>query len=316
MKSLLTRFLLIFVLLIFGATAFASMDGQAKPDAKSDAALRKIVSDITSGTADLSRMRPALLMSIEKNAALDITDQITPILGDDVLYFGVIATFEDALRDAADKTADYIRYNLARTHLLRARRVRLTTDKAAILTAASQVAAPFRVNGMRDFAALDLAADIEGERGRADDAIALYKRIATLGDAATPYPSKTYAAFKTAQLQQKIGQNDSALQYFAEAIRLERAAGNAQYLTHLSYQGIADIYVRQGNDPAALKAVADSARVTQNGDKPYRFRLDVARRLLQRGYKKAIMDFAAKAVQIAPDDPDAKQLSREAILSR
>jgi uncharacterized protein HemY len=83
-------------------------------------------------------------------------------------------------------------------------------------------------------------------------------------------------------------------------------------LFHALYQGLAALYLQRGNDPAALDALAQSARAKPDPASPFRLRLDVAQRLLRRGHAREVLAYAEAAARFAPADEAARELRDQA----
>jgi tetratricopeptide (TPR) repeat protein len=114
---------------------------------------------------------------------------------------------------------------------------------------------------------------------------------------------------KVATLYHRTNRFDAAEDAYQRGIRAAVAAGDpGQELRHRLYQGLAALYLQRGNDPAAISALMQSARVSPPAGAPFRLRLDVAQRLLQRGHARAVGDYAAAVLRITPDDEAAKAL--------
>jgi tetratricopeptide (TPR) repeat protein len=284
-------------LLFAGSAAPAGMAGQPRPPAEAARKIAAAVRDIV-GAGDLGTARPDLYLTVEANATSDLTDLLAPVVGDDTTYNGLVGTFEDAARGKTGAQADYVAYNLARLHLFRAR-----AGSRPALAEAARAAAPLQKS--RDMAALDLLGDIYATQNNTDQAIATYARMITSG---TP-GAAPYAHLKTAALYQRMGRLADAEAAYTRGIRADAASGSPRgEMLHRLYQGLAGLYLERNNLPAALDALARSARVTQDREAPYRLRLDVAQRLLRSGNPRAVADYADAAVRFAPDDEDARAL--------
>jgi tetratricopeptide (TPR) repeat protein len=136
--------------------------------------------------------------------------------------------------------------------------------------------------------------------------VAAYSRIATTGAPS----AAAYAQLKIAGAYQRGNRFDLADDAYRRGIRADAGTGRA--LLHALYQGLASLYLQRGNDPAALDALAQSARVQPDPAAPYRLRLDVAQRLLRRGHARQVLAYAEAAVRFAPEDEAAQDLRAQA----
>ena len=85
--------------------------------------------------------------------------------------------------------------------------------------------------------------------------------------------------------------------YTAASVAQMTSGAGGPKLRHLIYQGLTRTALAQGNDPAALAALARSAKVGQDDAAPFSYRLDAARRLLQRGYVREVLAYADAALE-------------------
>ena len=299
---ILAVFLLLMIPLA-GSAVRAGMDGQPKPSAEVARKIRADIRDIL-GTGDLGTARPDLYLSVEANVTSDLTDLLAPIVGDDTTYNGLAATFEEAAREKTGVQGEYAAYNLARFQLLRGR-----AGGRGALAGALRAADPFIKSNSRDMGALELIGDIYAEQGRLVQAIATYGRMITSG---TP-GAAPYAQLKMAALYRRMGRAPDAEEAYGRGIRADATSGKPRgEVLHQLYQGLAALQTDRGNYPAALDALARSARVTQDTDAPYRLRLDVAQLLLRRGYAREVAAFAEAALRFSPDDEAARTLRDQA----
>ena len=296
------------------AAAHAGLTGQPKPAAPVVARIQKAVNDIL-GSGDLGRARPDLLLAVEDNAWADLTDLLAVVVRDDTVYDGLAATLEEAVttekKDAARQR--FVRYNLARLHLLRARQsLRGAGGPREALARAESAARKLADESARtrDAGALELLGDILVEQSRLDDARAAYERI---GASDRPAPA-AYAQYKIGQMYQRALQPGLAEAAYRKAITTANAAGDAPpELVHALYQNLAAVYVKRANYAAATDALLRSARISApDAAATFRPRTDVAQTLLDLGYAREVQSYAALALRLSPDDGTLRKLQRDA----
>lgn len=288
--------------LILAPAAWAGVAGQPAAPAGLAAEVSAAAGRVSSGS-DTGGGRGALIALVEKNAAADIADLLAPALTDGNTYTTLVATFEDA-REAA-KTGDekrYILYNIARTHYLRARLLPQNA-KAAPLAAAARAITPFEKDRERDPAVWELAGDTYSERLDTASAEAAYKKMQAGGG------SPVMAQYKLGVAYHRGRRYDPAQRAYEAALRADQGSGNAQKeMYHRIYQALASLFLTQGNDPAAERALLLSARAQPDPDKPYKLQTSVANALLRRGRASAAYAYAQAALKVTPDDIELKAL--------
>lgn len=292
---------------LFSVSGRAFADGlreQPMLDSTTAKAITAYTREILRTGGDPSRARPALLLVVERNAAADLTDNLSGALRDRDSYTAIAATLEDVLAAAAEKDRPFIRFNLARTHLIRAGYATMTASRNALLDRASVVAEGLR-GELRDPAADGLRGDIESARGQVDDAVAAYKRMIASGG------SKADSLYRTGIAYARARRYNFAEQSLLAAARVPGADGvpNPQF-AYRAYQELAATYLLEGNHPEALQALRQS--VTKLGSEVppgFPFRLDVAQRLLtQKIYVRDVQTYLETVVRLAPDNEDARNL--------
>jgi tetratricopeptide (TPR) repeat protein len=290
------------------ADAHAGMVGQPRPTDDTIARLRSAVRQFLIDGGDIGKARPDLILLVERDLTADVTDLLSPALYDDGAYNGVASTYADALTtmDATDAKRPFLLYNLARLHLFRANVVTTAAARKQYLDAAARVAGKFPER-VTDPAVWELRGDVEAARGNTDAAVVAYRKMGATGGTPVVGLYKVAMAYQTAH---RYAEAQAAYEAAARADRLSPTGG--RQLLHLIYQGIASIALQQERLPAALRALDQSANVSQDPAAPFRLRLDIARQLLRRGYGTSVAAYAAAAVKLAPDDEDAKALLAEA----
>jgi predicted Zn-dependent protease len=83
-------------------------------------------------------------------------------------------------------------------------------------------------------------------------------------------------------------------------------------LFHQIAIGLGTLYQQQGNDPASLQMLARAATAKSNSPAVYRFDLNLARRLLVRGYGKEVQAYVEAALKNQPDDEETQTLLEQA----
>jgi tetratricopeptide (TPR) repeat protein len=293
------------ILFSISSSAFgAGMKGQSELDSTTSKAITAYTREILRTGGDPSRARPALLLVVERNAAADLTDNLTGALRDRDTYTAVAATLEDALEAAGEKDKPFIRYNLARVHLLKAGSTNITGTRNDLLDRASRAADALRTD-VRDPAADGLRGDIESARGRVEEAAAAYKRMVASGGSRADSLLRTGIAYSRAR------RYTFAEQSLLAAARIPGMNGTLDPLiTYRAYQELAATYLLQGNSPEAAQALRQST--TKLGPEVplgFPFRLDVAQRLMtQRAYIGDVQSYLESVVRFAPDNEDARNL--------
>jgi tetratricopeptide (TPR) repeat protein len=285
---------------------FAGVDGQPQPDAALKTRLSNAARWFLTPQKNVGRERADFLLLLEKAPSADITDVIAPALGDDAAYQGTVATFEDALDAAKDEnTKLFLRYNIARTHLLRARLSPVSVGKNSYAEAATQALEPFDTNN-RDTALWELKGDIEAERGNTSGAIAAYQKIGPAGGSAA------LATYKIAQVWQRARRYPEAQAAYELALQRDAASTNGNgELYHRIYQGLASLYIDRGDFSSAVNALNRSAKIKPDAGS-FPFLLDAARALLKHGYNTPVVGYLEAAVKQSPDDVEAAMLLRQA----
>jgi len=302
----------VFLFLAAPAARAAGLTGQLKPSAAVVAKIQKAANDIL-GNGDLGRARPDLLLAVEDNAQTDLTDLLTVVVRDDTVYDGLAATLEEAVTaEKADAARQrFVRYNLTRLHLLRARQSLRGAGGPKDALARAETEARKLVDEpatARDSAALELLGDVLVEQNRMDNARAVYERIG-LSNRSAP---AAYAQFKIGQMYQRALQPGLAEAAYRKGLATASAAGDAPPdLLHALYQNMAAVYVKKANFAAATDALLRSARVPAP-DAAFRLRTDVAQTLLDLGYAREVQSYAALALRLTPDDEAMRKLQRAA----
>jgi hypothetical protein len=262
------------------------------------------VEGVTGG--DVAAARADLLLALEKAPAADLTELIEPALIDTQAYTGSATVVQEALAKAPAAQRNFLLYNLARVHLLRARRV-LSAYRSGPLNAASKVAALFEPK-LSDPALWELAGDIEAERGEPEKAAPYYERMAQGGG------SKALARYRIGNAYARRFLFDKAEKAFLEGVKLD--GGKGKQLKHWLYQSLASLYLQMGRDRDAGTALVTSGRVAQDDDQPYRLRTDIARQFIQRGLYRPAADYLRLLLRFQPDDGNAKTLLNAASAGR
>lgn len=301
-------------LFLVAPAARAGLTGQPRPSAPVVAKIQKAVNDIL-GVGDLGRARPDLLLAVEDNAQADLTDLLAVVVRDDTVYDGLAATLEEAVTVAKTDAAGqrFVRYNLARLHLLRARQsLRGAGGPKNALARAESEARKLAGNPAtaRDAVALELLGDVLVEQNRPDDARPVYERI-SLSDRLAP---AAYAQFKIGQMYQRALQPGLAEAAYRKGLGVANAAGDAPpELLHALYQNLAAVYVRRANYAAATDALLRSARIpAPDAAATFRLRTDVAQTLLDLDYAREVQSYAALALRLSPGDEALRKLQRAA----
>ncbi|MES2460945.1 MAG: tetratricopeptide repeat protein [Armatimonadota bacterium] len=293
------------VFLSFGGNASAEgLRGQVALDSTTSKAITAYTRELLRTGGDPSRARPALLLVVERNAAADLTDNLSGALRDRDSYTALAATLEDALAAAGEKERPFIRFNLARVHMIRAGYLTATASRNAALDRASRVAEDLR-GEVRDPAADGLQGDIESLRGRVDEAAAAFKRMVASGG------SRAESLFRTGVAYARGRRYTYAEQSLAAAARTPGPDGILDpQLTYRANQELAATYLLGGNYPEAAKTLKQSV-VKLGSETPlgFPFRLDVAQRLLtNRAYIRDVQTYLETVVRLAPDNEDARTL--------
>jgi tetratricopeptide (TPR) repeat protein len=288
------------------AGARAGLSGQPLPSADTVVRLRAAVRQFVIPGGDLGKARPDLILLVERDPTADLTDFLAPALLDTVAYQGVADAFAEALENETDETKkNYLRYNLARLHLIRARFYNTSTQKRPILEVAARLAGQIP-NALRDNAAAELKGDIELERGDTTAAMTAYGRITGPGGTAL-------SQYKMGQAYQKTSRYREAETAYAAALKADAQSASGQgQLHHYVWQALGSTYLAQRRDADALNALSRSVKVKTSEGGNVRFLSDLARALLARGYKKEVAAYAQSALKLAPDDPEMSGLAAEA----
>ena len=286
--------------------AVAGLDGQPQPTPVLKVQLSNAAQWITRSTGKVGQARADFLLLLDKSPTADITEVIAPALSDTGAYQSIVATFSDALDAAADsQTKQFLRYNIARTHLLRARLTPVSAGKNPYAEAAARTVAEMDAKS-RDPAYWELKGDVEAEQGDLVTSAADYQKMTTLGGSAA------VASYKYAMALQKARRYPEAEAAYQRAVQRDAASttgGGETY--HLIYQGLAGFYSERGDFPSALNALTRSTRI-KSETPPFALRLDTARALLKRGYKKEVAAYAEAALKRTPSDTGAAALLKEA----
>ncbi len=294
------------ILLMAGGSACAEgLRDQPKLDSVASKAITAYTREILRTGGDPARARPALLQVVERYATADLTDNIAGALRDGDFYTAAAATLEDTLAAAPEKDRPFIRFNLARVHLLRSGYVSAVRSRDALLNRASAAADGLRTDSTRDPAADGLRGDIESIRGRVDDAVAAYSRMVASGG------SKPEAQYRTGVAYVRARRYSLAEQTLLAAARTPGADGITNpLLSYRAFQELASTYLLDGNLGESTQSLRLS--VTKlSGDLPegFSFRLDVAQRLLAQGRSNAdVQAYLETVVRLAPADEDARTL--------
>jgi hypothetical protein len=73
--------------------------------------------------------------------------------------------------------------------------------------------------------------------------------------------------------------------------------------------------LQAGNERSAVDALARAGKVAPETGKPFRYRVDAAYRLLQKGYGRDVLAYAETALKVTPNDADLKALRDQAQLT-
>ena len=285
--------------------ARAGLTGQPAPPSAVARAVRAAASEAVSG--DAAAARSDLQLAVERAPETDLTDLVEPALIDAPCYNGVAGVLQEALAAAADrdKTA-YLLYNLARVHLLRARKLG-PSYRAAPLAAGSSVAARFDLK-RTDPALWELAGEIESERGDAEAAQKFYLKMGN-----SP-AVRALTFYRIGVAYERKFDDLKAEKSYLDGIRAD--GGTGKKLRHNLYQNLAALYLAKGRDREAEGALAQSAKVTQDDDAPFRMRLDAVRKFFPSRRFKAAADYLRVVIRFQPDDADARKLLSAASAGR
>ncbi len=296
----------VFAGLLLSRAAHAALSGQPALSPEAAAKIKMDAATILRG--EIATGRPDLLLVVEANAAADFTPLVARVVGDDTTYNGLAATLEEAVGKASTDAArkNYLLYNLANLHLLRSQLVRSAGERRAPLNAAADATDGFGKD-LHDPAAWELKGDVHAEQGDLDGALSAYRQMTESGADGARVQYKMGFAYERANRMALAEKSYTA----AATAQMTTGAGGPK-LRHLIYQGLTRTEMAQGNDPAALAALARSAKVGQDDAAPFSYRLDAARRLLQRGYGREVKAYADAAVAAMPDDADAAALRAQA----
>ena len=278
------------------------MDGQPKLSTVDAAKARQLAAEVVRPGGDPGRARPALLTLVEANATADVTAELATALRDTNTYTSLLATFEDAYQaqtKATDRT--FVRYNILRTHLIRARLLPGPSRGPVLAVAARNAESLDKAE--RDPALWEVVGDIYAEKGDLESALAAYKRMQTGGAPA----SLMY--YKTGYANHRANRLAPARQAYEAGIKADTgsSSGGGQTL-HLLLQGVASLALQEGKPREAVDALLRSANVKQDPIHPFRLQLAMAYVLLERGYARDVKAYAEAAIKRMPDDVDAKAL--------
>jgi tetratricopeptide (TPR) repeat protein len=290
--------------LVGASAAQAGLSGQPRPDPATEKALRRAVDGVTGG--DVAAARGDLLLALEKAPASDITELIEPALGDAQAYSGSATVIQEALTKAPASERNFLLYNLARTHLMRARRL-AAANRNTPLNLASRVAQQFETR-LSDPALWELAGDIEAERGEPEKAAPYYDRMAQGGG------SRALGKYRLGNAYYRRFLFDKAEKAYLEGVKAD--AGVGKKLKNWLYSGLASLYLEMGREREAGDALLQSGRVSQDDEKPYRLRTDAAKLAIQRGLYRPAAEYLRVVVRFQPDDPEAKSLLSAASAGR
>jgi hypothetical protein len=305
-RTLPLIFFLTAAALLMGRSASAGLAGQPAPSSSVASAVRAAVAEATTG--DVAAARSDLQLAVERAPETDFSDLVEPALIDGPCYNGVAGVLQEALASSAsdrDKSA-YLLYNLARVHLLRARKLG-ASYRVAPLSAGSSVAAKFDVK-RNDPALWELAGEIESERGNIE---AAQKFFLKMGNSSA---ARALTFYRIGIAYERRLDYLNAEKSYLDGIRAD--GGTGKRLKHNLYQNLAGLYLGLGRNREAADALMQSSRVTQDDDAPFRLRLDVARKALSMRQFKPAADYLRVVVRFQPDDAEAKKLLTAASSAR
>lgn len=289
-------------LVLCARPAVAGLDGQPAPSDDVAARILKANRAIL-GAGDPARARPELFLAVESEATADLTELLAPVVLEDPTYRGLVSVFTDAVADADDpKKALFARYNLARIHLLRALALDGPARRRAPLAAAAAALTGIGTS-VKDIALIEMQGDIESLRGNVDQAVALYARLTPI--AGTPAP----ALYRTGLAYRRAGRLDDAVAAFDKGLKSDRGG---RLWRHLCTQGLGWVALDRGKLADAAAYLLASADAAPDDERPYALRTDLARALLAKGQRAAVLDYARKAERRAPRNPDILDLLRQA----
>ena len=279
------------------------LKGQPVPSKSFLVSLQKIQDGFAQG--DASSARPKLLLLIEDSPTVDFTESIALLLENTLVYQGVVATLEDAMTSIRAEDRNFLLYNLARVHYLRAT-ILIPNLRPPVLAAGAKVLAQIP-RSVQDGALWEMAGDMETMRRAPDSARGYYLRLSESGR------SSAYAQYKTAMAYILSGKGADGIEGLRKALLSSGATG---LLRHVIYQEIARQETVDRRYKQAVDILMLSANVPQEKEKPFRLRLDVAQMLLQLGQGRLILPYLAKARAIAPDDTRIAELEAQARRAR
>ncbi|GAB4465350.1 MAG: hypothetical protein OHK0029_35960 [Armatimonadaceae bacterium] len=296
----------VLALCCLSSLAMAGLKEQPKPSQDTVIRIRNAVRQFEIEGGDLGKARPDLILLVERDPTADMVDWLIPALSDNIAYNGLAATFSDALAATeSDTKKNFLRYNLARLHLWRARLYSTTRQKEPYLDVAENVVRQFPEN-LRDPAVWELKGDIALERNNLNEATAAYNRIGSAGGSAA------YAQYKMAGAYQKSRRWREAEEAYARAARTETAGGGGGQLYHNIWQGIASLYLEQRQYDKAAEALVRSAKIAPTERDKVSLQTAIARQLLERGNKRGVLEYVRAALKVSPDDPALERLERQA----
>lgn len=278
--------------------ASAGLTGQPAPSSAVARAVREAVAEATTG--DVAAARSDLQLAVERAPDSDLTDLVEPALIDGPCYNGVAGVLQESLAGVGsdrDKSA-FLLYNLARVHLLRARKLG-AGFRPAPLAAGSGVVAKFDLK-RTDPALWELAGEIESERGNIEAAQKYFLKMGS----SSAVRALTY--YRIGIAYERKFDYPSAEKSYLDGIRAD--GGTGKKLKHNLFQNLAALYFARGRDREAADALVQSSRVAQDDDAPFRLRLDVARKAISMRQFKPAADYLRVVVRFQPDDVEAKKL--------
>lgn len=292
------------LLLVCAAANAVPMRRQTVPKPATVQDASRFSQTILRGGGDEREARAQLSVLVETNAAADLTESFAPALRDLVTYTTILATYDDALQAETDTAKQtFIRFNILRTILARAAFLPTVSRRAALSRAAS-LAETLAKGNKTDAAVWESNGDLYALRGDTATAEAGYKRMAGSDPALA-----AQAGRKTGEAYQAARNYGKAHTAYDAGIRADVAAsGGGKRDRHLLYQGIASLYLAEGETQKAADALALSAQVKPDASAPYSLRLDVAEALLKRGFVRQVREYAVRALAIMPGDPGASDL--------
>jgi len=248
---------------------------------------------------DPGKARTALLIALEPVAHCDVVDILADTLAEESIYRGFTSILAEIAEDDADlDRRRFARFNLARTHLVKASlQPNPVARRPYIARASSALRQPGKPD--RDPAWIDLESEIAFQEGRVEDALAFATRLAALtGNAAM-------AACRVGDLQRRAGRLDAAAQTLESALK---KTSDRRLWKHRLLQRLAWVEFDRGRKDAALKILIESTKVEQDREHPFPLETALAKRLLPKATRTELASFASAALAHMPADPDAEAL--------